>query len=199
MNPTPLRQANVAAAAVVIGGLLVLVAPRYALTIVQLVVVTIAISAGLHALAANVPPTGWISPFKWMAPFNQALRDGATGPVPDELRAIRSHFGGWRRPFEPGPALPDSTVRLLRPLIRAGLDLDLGERRRDQARGRVSARSWALLDADPADRPRWYLPVPPDARTVARAVHEVLDDLDRLHGRTGPTPSSSSVPHTLEP
>ena len=171
-----------------------LAAPGHALTIVQFVIVTVAVSAGVHALTANVPPTGWMSPLKWMSPFNRALHGvGGTPRQSDELRTIRSRMGGWRRRIHAGVALPEPTLRMVRPLITAALDLDLGEGRQEDARGRVSRSTWAILESDPNELPRWYLPLPPDAHSVANVVNEVLDDLEGLHRAAAtrePTPHS---------
>ncbi len=72
MSERALRPGNVAAAATLIGGVLAVALPQHGMSIVQLVIVTVAVSTVVYALAVNVPTTRWMSPFKWMSPFNQA-------------------------------------------------------------------------------------------------------------------------------
>ncbi len=91
MSERNLRPANVAAAALVIGGVLLVALPRHALSIVQLVVLTAAAATALYALAVNVPPTGWMSPFKWMSPFGgRRARRGTSSRRTRPTRSARS-------------------------------------------------------------------------------------------------------------
>ena len=187
MNERSLRPGHVAAAAVLIGGVLLVVLPQYGMSIVQLVIVTVAASAGLYALAVNVPSTGWISPFKWMSPFNRAA-SGRRTRGSDELRSIRSKLSGRRQLIENGPPVPPEALRLLKPLIVSALDLDTDdEPPPESARGLVSPLTWAVLTSEPLERPGWFRTRRSDEREVTQAVHRVLDDLDGLKaGASGP-------------
>ena len=124
MNESALRPGNVAAAAVLIGGVLTVLLPQHAMSIVQLVIVTVAVSSAVYALAVNVPSAGWISPFKWMSPFNRAAYQGRRTRPSDELGSIGSKLSGRRQPIENGPPMPPATLRLLKPLIAVALDFD---------------------------------------------------------------------------
>ena len=192
MNGRALWPANVAAAAVLIGGVLIVALPQHALTIVQLVIVTTAVSVGVYALAVNVHPTGWISPFKWLSPFSRTAHQGRLGHRSDELDWIRAKLSGRRQHLENAPPMPPPILRQLKPLIAAALDLDLGdEPRLASARGRVSPLTFSVLTSEPLDRPSWFRMLPPNEREVAETVHRVLDDLDRLN--SGNSPPATSV------
>lgn len=178
MNERLLAPGRIAAAAATIGGVLLVALPEHAVSVVQLVLVTVAAAAGLYALIVNVSPAWWISPF-----------DRAAGPKQDdgrseEIDAIRSKLSGRRQPVENGPPVPTDVLRLLKPLIgtaleREGLD-PRDERHREAARARVSPLTWAVLTSTPLAEPRWFRTRRPDERTSAEVVHRVLDDLDRL-------------------
>lgn len=192
MNERTLRPGNVAAGAVVIGGALIVVLPQHARSIVQLVIVTSAAAAALYALAASVPPSGWISPFRWMSPFGREESPARGGRGRDDLALIRSRLSGWRKPIEGGPPLPPETLGLLQPLIRRELGLDGDaddEARLAPARRRVSPLTLAVLAADPRTWPSWFRPRPPNRDEVASVVGRVLDDLDRLAGAAEAEPS----------
>lgn len=194
MNEGALRPGNVAAAAVLIGGVLATVLPQHAMSIVQLVIVTVAVSTGLYALAVHVPSAGWISPFKWMSPFGRAAYPGRRRRRSDELRSIRLKLSGRRQPIENGPPMPPVTLRLLKPLIASALDLDPSEEPPPpSARGRVSPLTWAVLTSQPLRRPRWFRTLRPNEREVTQTVHSVLDELDRLKaGASDPKGSINS-------
>lgn len=204
MNESGFRPRSVAAGAVIIGGLLLLLFPRFALSIVQVVVVTVAVVAGLHVLTVHVPPSGWMSPFKWLSPFvwlpPQRRRRTGLG----EIDLIASKISGWRRPIPSGPPMPSAVLRLLRPLIRTALDLgspqglapgvplptppepDLEEDPSLKSPcQRLSPLTLAVLASDGPGGPRWYLPHPPHPRQVTEVVNHVLDELERL--ATDPT------------
>jgi hypothetical protein len=181
VNERNLRPASVAAAALVIGGVLLLAFPGHALGIVQLVLVTAAAATGLYALAVNVPPTGWMSPFKWMSPFVGAVRMERVTPASQELASIRAKLSGRRLRASGGPALPPETLRLLKPLIRSTLDLDpAGDVVPREAAVRLSPLTRAILACDVPTDLGWLATVRPDEHEVADAVHRVLDELDRL-------------------
>lgn len=196
MTERALRPANVAAAAVTIGGVLVVAAPQHAVSIAQLVLVTVAAAAGVYSLAVNVPATGWISPFKWMSPFHGSARPGRDGRGSGEVDAIRSKLSGRRQPIENGPPLSPDTLRLLKPVITAALDIDpTDEAQLISARDVLSPLAWAVLTGDPLTEPYWLRTVGPDEREVAEVVHAVLDEIDRLaaptlrvHGRPAAKP-----------
>lgn len=188
MSERGLRTVNIAAGALLIGGIVALAFPRHALSVLQVVIVSIAAGAGVFALAAHVPPTGWISPFKWMSPFHAAGAGPPTGRATDEDAWIRARLSGRRQPLEGGGALPPDTLRLLKPLVEAALEVDGGQKARiASARGRVSRVTWAVLNAEPLKRPRWLQTEGADPDAVAELVDRVLDDVERL-GVGGPAP-----------
>jgi hypothetical protein len=194
VNERHLSIGNVAAGAVVIGGLLLVVLPQHAPSVLRLVIVTVAAAAGLHALATTVPPTGWLSPFKLMSPFGRRAPGGGGGGRWDELDPIRRKMGGWRQPMAHGPPLPPEVVRLLKNLAETALDLD-SERNVAQpsARPRLSPTTWAILTSEPETRPPWFRMRRPNRRKVAKTVVGVLDELDRLApGTLDPRPSDES-------
>jgi hypothetical protein len=156
-----------------------------------------AVVAGLFALALNVPPTGWLSPFKWLSPFGRPIRLERGGNGPDDIESIRSRLAGWRQPIQFGPPMPPDILRLLKPLIRAALDLGPDDEPPSaSARALVSPLTWAVLTSDPPTNHYWFQRLPPDRRVVAEAVHSVLDELDRLTAGTGsPRPPT----HTGQP
>lgn len=196
MNERNLRPGNVGAAAVVIGGVLMVAFPGHAVAIVELVLVTAAAATALYALVLNVPPTGWMSPFKWMSPFTRKRLAVADGGASDELDLIRSRMSGRRRSVEGGPPLPPDTVRLLKPLIGAALDLDPGaETYPDSARTLVSPLTWAVFTGEAPTGSGWLHTLRPSEPDVAELVHAVLDDLDRL----GPDTRSHHDPENLQP
>jgi hypothetical protein len=185
------RPANIASAALVLGGLLLILRPQYAVSIVQLVLVTIAAAAGLFALAVNAPAAWWLSPFD--GTFRTARRRRGY----DETDRIRATMAGRRQEFPHGPALPPETVRLLQPLIRATLQregLDPADREsRETARAMLSPLSYGVLMSDARKRPAWYRMLPPDERSTADVVRRVLDDLDRLAGHTAHVPKRTAT------
>jgi hypothetical protein len=179
MNERTLRPANIAAAAIVIGGALVVMLPQHAVSIAGLVIVTIAAAAGLYALAVNAPPAWWRSPFDVFGGDHR----------PDEAHDIdrlRSGLSGRRQRIARDTALPPGTLRLLQPLIQVALErdsIDTGDEQSvARARTRVSPLTWAVLTTEPMERPGWIRTVRPDARHVADVVHRVLDELERLAG-----------------
>jgi hypothetical protein len=179
MNARNLRPANTAAAALAIGGVLIVVVPQYASSIVRLVIVSIAAMAGLYALAANSPPA-------WGSPFQRAVRRRG-GRGSDEVAWIRARLWGWRLPVGPAAAMPMEVQRMLRPLIitalqRQGVDPD-DDAGRAAARDLLSPLSWAVLTGGPPGRLRWLdwpRARPPARRRVAELVHRVMDELERL-------------------
>lgn len=179
MNERTLRPGNIAAAAAVIGGALIMILPQHALSIIALVIVTIAAAAGLYALAVNAPPAWWRSPFDVSG---RAHRPAET----DEIDRIRARLSGRRQRIARDTAVPPEALRLLRPLVhvaleRAGVDMD-DEQSLAAARALVSPLTWAVLTTEPLERPGWIATVQPNARHAADVVHRVLDDLDRLAG-----------------
>lgn len=172
------RPANIAAASLVIGGLLLIARPEYAISIVQLVIVTIAAAAGLYALAVNAPAAWWLSP------FDRTVRSRQRRRGYDETDRIRATMGGRRQEFPKGPAMPPETLRLLQPLIRVALEregLDHADvAARETARALLSPRTFAVLMSDARKRPPWFRMLPPDEAGTAEVVRHVLDDLDRL-------------------
>lgn len=185
MNERTLRPANIAAAAVVIGGALIIALPHHGMNIVRLVVVTIAAAAGLYALAVNAPATWWASP------FDRRRRAGRKEHASAELDWIRSTLSGRRQRIENGPPLPPETLRLLQPLIQVALErqgLDARDAAcADSARELLSAQTLAVMTSDPLKWPPRSRTLRPDKRKTAEVVHIVLDELDRL-GASGKHP-----------
>lgn len=124
MNERTLRPGNVAAAAALLGGILLIALPQHAMSVVRLVIVTIAVGSALHVLAVHVPTTGWISPFKWMSPFSRRVGHARRRRRVGELDVLRASLGGRRQPIEGGEPLPPGTLRTLQPMIALALDLD---------------------------------------------------------------------------
>jgi hypothetical protein len=205
MNEHALRPANVAAATALIGGIALVALPQHAMSVVRVVIVSVAVGSALWVLAVHVPPTGWISPFRWMSPFAMG-RSPRPGRRVGELDVLRSGLAARRQPIPDGPALPPAVVRALQPLIALALDLDLRLVRRpplappldpmdrhalSRARARVSPETWAVLCAAPLHRPGWLHTHRPDPPAVANAVHAVLDEIGRLTGGATYRPSST--------
>jgi len=178
MTEHAFRPGEVASSALMIGGILVAVVPRHAMAIAQLVVVTMAVVAVRHLLARSVPPTGWLSPFKWMSPFGRREGRRRGGRGPHGFATIRSKMSGWRHPFPTGLTLPPGAVGLLKPLIRDALDIEPdSEIPPTPEHPTVSPLTQAILECDPpkgVDRLRW---IPPDSERVAEVVLTVLGDL----------------------
>ncbi|HEX2167961.1 MAG TPA: hypothetical protein VHG09_12075 [Longimicrobiales bacterium] len=184
MNERTFRPANISAAAVAIGGVLIAVLPQHAMSITVLVIAAIAAAAGLYALAVNAPPAWWRSPF-------DAARAGGRRTEPDDIDRIRSRLSGRRQRIARDTALPPGTLRMLQPLIhvaleREGIETD-DEAAIASARTLVSPLTWAVLTTEPMERPGWIRTMRPATRHTADVVHRVLNDLGRLaDGRRTP-------------
>lgn len=176
--PGPVR---FAAAAAALGGALIVLLPEHAPGIVQLVLLSVAAGAGLHALSSRVPQTGWLSPFKWLSPFADPSRPPRRRHGSDEMDSIRSRLAG-RRQTVPGSApLPPDAIRLLQPVIAAAMGVDPSSRRQMiRARDRLSTSTWSILAAEPLARPYWFRTLRPNQWDAAEVVHDVLDELERL-------------------
>jgi hypothetical protein len=183
------RPRHIGAAAVVIGGVLIGVLPHHAMSIVRLVIVTVAAAAGLYALTASAPPMWWLSPFD----RNFSRRKKSRGS--DDIESIRSKLASPRRRLAQLPPLPPESLHLLRPLIVAALERE-GIDPADEASARplVSPLTWAVLENQALQRGQW-IPLLPNQRETARVVHRVLDDLDRLAGNNAPATSSRHARH----
>lgn len=193
MNERTLRPGNIAAAATVIGGALIMLLPQHALSITGLTIATIAAAAGLYTLAVNAPPAWWRSPF-------DGSGHGRRPEETDEIERIRVRLSGRRQRIARDTALPPEALRLLQPLVnvaleRAGIDTD-DEQSAATTRGLVSPLTWAVHTTEVLERPGWTATVRPDARHAADVVHRVLDDLDRLNG-LGRTTQQHSDPRYL--
>jgi len=171
----------VAAGALVIGGMLAVWLPRFGVSIVQLVIVTVAAAAALHTLAVGVPQwsaTGW-----WLSPFDRTRAPGSERQGRGELDRIRARLSGRRQRVPGGDPMPPEVLRLLQPLIRFALErqgLDLrSEAHRSAARRLLSPLTWAVLEAEPLRQPYGLRTLWPNRRQVAASVHAVLDDLER--------------------
>jgi hypothetical protein len=181
-----LRPGSIALAAVVIGGVLILLLPQHAMSIARLVILTSAAAAGLHALGVSAPPTWWRSPFD--RPGQRRQRRGE-----DDYDRVRSALGGWRQRIPGGVPLPPEVVRLLEPLIADSVARGGGHATGAGDDGVAFVRLSPLVRVQgvwAAARPRPHRLVRPDARAVSAAVLDVLNELDDQSG--GP----ASVPPT---
>lgn len=177
MNERTLRPSSLAAAAALIGGVLLIALPQHAMSVVRLVIVTIAAGSAMYVLALHVPTTGWISPFKWMSPFSRRSGEGRRHGRVGELDVLRASLAGRRQPVEGGPPLPPGTLRTLQPMIALALDLDARLLRR--AALEADAHPDASAEQGRPDEPRERLPPAPrplgsrDRRTLAAARDRV--------------------------
>lgn len=175
MNERTYRPANIAAAAVVIAGLLIVLAPQHAPSIVRLGLVTVAAAAGLYTLAQRAPPAWWLSPF-------EQLRTTPARVESDEIGWIRAKLSAPRQRLADGTPLPPETVRLLQPLIESALQREGIDPADRHAAGRMlSSQTRAVLTWHPPKR-RLGLSLRSDPRATADIVHAVLNDLERLTG-----------------
>lgn len=189
MNDSVLRPGHVAAAALTLGGLLLLGVPSRAPGIVRLVLVTIAAAGAVYALLVHGGPTLRLSPFRW-----SARPDGDEAAAFDAHR-LRAALGGRRHRVAGGRPLPPSTIRLLQPLIEAHL-LHEGAGpdepyRRGAALRRLAPETRAILSHDATVTPPWFRTRRPAPAETARVVEAVLDDLG-----LGP---ASDLPPTFAP
>jgi hypothetical protein len=176
VNERTLRPSRLAAAAALIGGILLIALPQHAMSIVRLVIVTIAVGSALYVLAVHVPTTGWISPFKWMSPFSRGSVRVRRRRRVGELDVLRSSLGGRRQPVEGGPALPPAIVRTLQPMITLALDLDARLLRRAALDGHDAGPDAAAGHGPPADSeegpPPARRPLGPRDRSMLAAARE---------------------------
>lgn len=172
MKDRLLRAGSMAAAAVAIGGALILIMPQHAGNIAGLVIITGGVAVALYALAANIPEwteAGWLA-----SPFN---RQGASDEprVFEEADRIRRRLTGRRQRVEGAPALTPESIRLLQSLIRATLDREgLDPTDHD----RLTPLTRAVLVAKPIERRSWLATRRPAPERVADVVHRILDDLN---------------------
>lgn len=186
MNERVLRPGTLVAAAVAIGGAVLLLLPHHAWSVGRLVVLTIAAGMALRALAVNAPPTWWLSPFD--RPLTRPR--GAGG---DETAWIRTTLSGRRQRITEGQALPPESLRQIQPLLRmtlarAGVDPD-----DVTAQSRVlSPLAQAVLTAEPLRTPVGWRTVRPDPVAAAGLLHSLLDEIERLADPTLPIPDLES-------
>lgn len=181
------------AAALVIGGLALAVWPQHGLSIAQIVTVTAAVAAALHAVRVN---TGSGTSDVWGSPLTRLTTQPKVPTLPFDLDRTRSYLSSTRIRYR-AVALPWGTARQLSRtaaavLERRGIDLADPSGHR-AARALVSPLTWAVLTYD-RDKVRGErrATMRADARNVARIVHTVLDELDRLAGEGGRGPQGSS-------
>lgn len=180
MTERTLSPRNVVAGALLIGGVLVIAMPGYFLSIVQIVIVTVAVATGLHALAANVPTGGWMFAFKWMSAFEQPSVPTAD-EYSGEMDTIRSQLSGWRQPVANGLAMPPEALHLLKPLITDALDMKRGDEPSAVSElAQLSLLTRAVLASEVDRQLRWRHMLPPKPREVAEVVQQVLGDLKQL-------------------
>lgn len=176
MTDPAYRPGHLAAAALTLGGLLLIGVPQRAPSIIRLVLVTLAAAGGLHLILAHGSPAFLLSPFRW------TLRDADDQGGSADARRLRSALEGRRHRIAGGPPLPPATIRILQPLIEAALDRDGAgpdsPLRRAAALQRLSATTRAILAHDATVNPPWFRTVRSDADRTAEAVSRVLDELD---------------------
>lgn len=195
MTSSTLRPPELAAATLFLGGLLLALAPGHVLAVAELVLVTLAAGACVYALSSNVPPTGWISPFKWLSPFGGERRSERRRHGADEIEGIRAKLGGRRQRLPAAPPLPPDVLRMLQPLIATALDIDADDRAaQEAARHRLSERAWSILTAEPLPRPYWFATVRPNSWEVAAVVADLLGELHRVSTDPAPRQATPSLP-----
>lgn len=176
MTDPAYRPGHLAAAALTLGGLLLIGVPERAPSIIRLVLVTLAAAGGLHLIMAHGSPAFLLSPFRW------TVRDRDDEGGSADARRLRTALEGRRHRIAGGPALPAATIRILQPLIEAALDRDgagpESPLRRAAALQRLSMPTRAILAHDATVNPPWFRTLRSDARSTARVVSAVLDDLD---------------------
>jgi hypothetical protein len=175
MNLPWIRPGHVAAAALLIGGVLVISVPQYAATVLRLMVVSVAAAAALYAIEVIAPPRWWRSPF----PARRRRTQRAS--TADELDWIRALISGPRQRLDGAVPLPPELVRMLQ---------SLGA----EAGATTAGVSGGDPDATIAAVP-WYRLLPPAPRTTARAVLMILDDIERRAAQTSLTPVASETTH----
>ncbi|NNM34533.1 MAG: hypothetical protein HKO53_15750 [Gemmatimonadetes bacterium] len=182
MNRSGLEPGRVAAATLVLGGLLVALFPGLSARVIRIVIVAGAAGTALFVLRTQAARAWWTSPFNVVR-----HRPNAPGSSP-ELDRVAAKFEGRRQPVPGGTALPPETIRLLRPLVVAAM----ARHRGPGADAELSALTRALPELEPQVWPRWFQTRSPGPTRVAQAVHQVLDDIDRmeahaLHSDSTPT------------
>lgn len=197
MTERTFRPMDVAAATLVIAGVLAFLFPQHGMNIARLVLVTFAAVAGLHSVAVIAPEDSVTG--RWTSPFDRTAPAGSEPPRSGETDRIRSQLAGRRQRIRDGRRLPPAVVRLLHDLItvalrRSGLDPD-DEAQRAAIRGRLTPLTWAVLTSDPLSPPRWYRMRWPDRRRTADLVHRVLDDLDQLAPGHAEIPPDTDARH----
>lgn len=198
MSHPLLRSLGVAAAAAVIGGLVVIVLPHQAGDILHLVIVTAAAAVSIQILAATIPE--WAAARWMLSPFKQRRLPGAaTDEHTDELSRIRDELSRRRQRMADGTPMTSATLRRLQPHVRVALEREgLGPAHGpDQAaaRTRLSPLSWTVLTNEPLAWKDWYQTRRPGPVQVAEVVHHVLDDLERLSPGYAPR-SPGNAPRT---
>lgn len=192
MNGLIVPPGSVAAATAVICGLLVAAFPEYALTVLQLGVVTVAVALALHALAVNVPEWGAV---RWLlSPFNRRPAVRPAAERSDDLDRIRRGLSRRRQRIPGGPPLTPEALRVLKRLVRVALE----RRGVEPDRPDLSPLTRAILESEPLGWRGWYGTLRPDEKQVAEVVHHVLDDLERL-GPDRDLPTHPSTPTTRGP
>ncbi len=187
MNDSVLRPGHVAAAALTLGGLLLMGVPSRGPSIVRLVLVTVAAAGAVYALLVHGGPTLRLSAFRW------TLRPEGDEAASFDAHRLRTALNGRRHRVAPGRTLPPAAIRLLQPLIEAHLVHEGAgpdePYRRAAALARLSPLTRAVLDHDATVQPPWFRTRRPDAAASARLVQGVLDDLGLAMA-----PDSSSTP-----
>lgn len=182
MTEPSLRPRDTGSGALLLGGIFVVLFPQHSVSILRVLVVTLAAATGVYALLVTAP-TAW-----WTSPFEKKRRTAVAAPASEELNSIRSMLSGRRQVLESGAALPPQALRLLKPMIesalaREGVDLgtDAGQR---CAEDTLSPTTWAILTGEPLLWPRWYQTRQPNEGRASEVVNAVLDDIEKVNDKT---------------
>ncbi len=187
MNQPALRIGNVAAGALALGGGLALALPQHVVSIAQLVILAVAASAGLRALASHVPATGLMYPLKWGSPFGDAGPAGRASAGGDEVARIRAALSRPRQRLSGAPDLPPEALRLLRPLLRSALELDRDAPvDPDRLPDSLSPAARAILTTEPLPHGSWVFLSRADERGVTETAHAVLDEVEHIAEEAAP-------------
>jgi hypothetical protein len=210
MNRRLIQAPAVAASAALIGGVAVVVLPQHALTIVQLVLVTLAVAAAMgvvglvfgDGVGAGRPRQHdrWA---RLTSPFRRVRLPDETRSEPPEIERARNYLGGQRllvaapsasvgggQSSAGLPPMPPEVVRRLSRILRSSLyhqGVDPGVAAQQAS---LSQLSLAVLSVDlelgerdkqnPRDKRARRRYLAPDSHQVSQVVHAVLDDVDRL-------------------
>lgn len=171
MNTPTLRADHMAASAVLFGGALAALLPHHALNVLRLVIVSLAVIAALHVLALHAPPRWWRSPFARELPRRRAAQ------AADEIEWVAAMMAQPRQRLRNAPPVPPAVIAALRPLLESAAARHAVTHHGQEAT--MSPLAQAIVQAPPPPR-HWLRLLPGDARSTARVVDAILDEVDRI-------------------